>query len=123
MTTRLTRRAFLAGTAVGAAGLTIRFPLLGAPDAAAAAAFDPSPALTVTPDGLVTVHVMKAEMGQGVGTALAQIVAEELEVDWKDVRIDYPVWSPDGRALLFDRVRPSGGNIWLLSDAPPEDEA
>ncbi len=90
MTTRLTRRAFVATTAVGAAGLTIRFPLFGAPDAAAAAAFDPSPALTITPDGLVTVHITKAEMGQGVGTALAQIVAEELEADWKDVRIDYP---------------------------------
>jgi len=91
MTTKLTRRAFLATTAVASAGLTIRFPLLGAPDAAAAAAFDPSPALTITPDGLVTVHIMKAEMGQGVGTALAQIVAEELEADWKDVRIDYPI--------------------------------
>ena len=91
MTTKLTRRAFLATTAVGSAGLTIRFPLFGAPDAAAAAAFDPSPALTITPDGLVTVHIMKAEMGQGVGTALAQIVAEELEADWKDVRIDYPM--------------------------------
>ena len=94
MTTRLTRRAFVATTAVGAvgaAGLTIHFPLFGAPDAAAAAAFDPSPALTITPDGLVTVHITKAEMGQGVGTALAQIVAEELEADWKDVRIDYPI--------------------------------
>jgi isoquinoline 1-oxidoreductase len=33
-------------------------------------------------------------MGQGVGTALAQIVAEELEADWKDVRIDYPTSDP-----------------------------
>ena len=93
MTTRLSRRAFLASTAVGGVGLTIRFPLFGAPDAAAAAAFDPSPTLTITPDGLVTVHITKAEMGQGVGTALAQIVAEELEADWKDIRIDYPVAS------------------------------
>jgi len=91
MTTRLTRRAFVATAAVGAAGFTIRVPLFGAREAAAAAAFDPSPALTITPDGLVTVHIMKAEMGQGVGTALAQIVAEELEADWKDVRIDYPI--------------------------------
>ena len=33
-------------------------------------------------------------MGQGVGAALAQIVAEELEADWTDVRIDYPVNDP-----------------------------
>ena len=34
-----------------------------------------------------------------------------------DVRIDYPVWSPDGRSLLFDRVAPRGGDIWMLEEA------
>jgi eukaryotic-like serine/threonine-protein kinase len=32
-----------------------------------------------------------------------------------DVRIDYPVWSPDGKWVLFDRFRPQGGDIWVLS--------
>jgi Tol biopolymer transport system component/serine/threonine protein kinase len=32
-----------------------------------------------------------------------------------DVRIDYPVWSPDGKWVLFDRFRPQGGDIWALS--------
>lgn len=31
-----------------------------------------------------------------------------------DVRIDYPVWSPDGAWVLFDRFRPQGGDIWML---------
>jgi Tol biopolymer transport system component len=31
-----------------------------------------------------------------------------------DVRIDYPVWSPDGRHVLFDRAAPHGGDVWLL---------
>ena len=31
-----------------------------------------------------------------------------------DVRIDYPVWSPDGQWVLFDRFRPQGGDIWLM---------
>ncbi len=30
------------------------------------------------------------------------------------IRIDYPVWSPDGRWVCFDRVDPQGGDIWLL---------
>ena len=30
------------------------------------------------------------------------------------VRIDYPVWSPDGRSLIFDRTHPEGGDIWVL---------
>ena len=32
-----------------------------------------------------------------------------------DVRIDYPVWSPDGKWVLFDRFRPQGGDIWAMS--------
>ncbi|HKD19806.1 MAG TPA: protein kinase [Thermoanaerobaculia bacterium] len=36
--------------------------------------------------------------------------------DDPDSRIDYPVWSPDGKELLFDRFRPQGGDIWLMED-------
>ena len=36
------------------------------------------------------------------------------EFEDADVRIDYPVWSPDGRSVLFDRFRPHGGDIWLM---------
>ena len=31
-----------------------------------------------------------------------------------DIRIDYPVWSPDGRHVLFDRAAPHGGDLWVL---------
>ena len=34
------------------------------------------------------------------------------------VRIDYPVWSPDGKWVLFDRTHPEGGDVWILSDLP-----
>jgi len=33
--------------------------------------------------------------------------------DDPDVKIDYPVWSPDGHWLLFDRFKPEGGDIWM----------
>src|SRR5262249_23820473 len=85
------------------AGLTLRFTLhgpLGPDPAEAASAYEPNTSLTITPDGLVTVHILKAEMGQGVGTALAQIVAEELEADWKDIRIDYPTSDPKYGLML-----------------------
>ena len=42
------------------------------------------------PNGKATVHITKTEMGQHIGTALAQIVAEELEINWNDISIDYP---------------------------------
>jgi len=95
MTRGLSRRTFLKG-AMGA-GLALYFNIPGGgaqSRMAAAVAFEPNAALTITPDGIVTVHVTRAEMGQGIGTALAQIVAEELEADWKDVRIDYPDYDP-----------------------------
>jgi Tol biopolymer transport system component len=31
-------------------------------------------------------------------------------------RIDYPVWSPDGNWVLFDRDRPEGGEIWAIDE-------
>jgi eukaryotic-like serine/threonine-protein kinase len=34
-----------------------------------------------------------------------------------EVRIDYPVWSPDGRWVLFDRAAPKGGDLWLMEGA------
>src|SRR6266481_5945162 len=100
--TELSRRDFLKTTAVAGAGLTLSFtiPGAGAREASAAAAFEPNATLTITPDGIITVHITKAEMGQGVGTALAQIVAEELEADWRDVRIDYPTSDPKYGLML-----------------------
>jgi len=32
------------------------------------------------------------------------------------IRIDYPVWSPDGKWVLFDRFRPQGGEIWAIEN-------
>ena len=31
-------------------------------------------------------------------------------------RIDYPVWSPDGRWVVFDRFRPEEGDLWLIEE-------
>jgi isoquinoline 1-oxidoreductase subunit beta len=42
----------------------------------------------ITPDNLVTVLIPHSEMGQGAGTGLAQMLAEEMEADWDRVRIE-----------------------------------
>jgi Tol biopolymer transport system component len=31
-------------------------------------------------------------------------------------RIDYPVWSPDGKSVLFDRFKPQGGDLWQIEN-------
>jgi hypothetical protein len=38
------------------------------------------------------------------------------EFDDPEIRIDYPVWSPDGKSVLFDKFQPQGGDIWLLKN-------
>ena len=91
----VTRREFLVGSAAAGTGLIMGFSVLpnlvgGAREALAAGNYEPSLFITMEPSGITTVHIHKAEFGQHVGTTFAQIVAEELELDWNDVRIDYP---------------------------------
>jgi isoquinoline 1-oxidoreductase beta subunit len=90
------RRGFLVGAgAVGAAvtmGWTTVLP--GAALAEASAIISPSIFFDIHGDNRVVVHIAKSEMGQHVGTALAQILAEELEADWDTVSIDYVGYDP-----------------------------
>jgi isoquinoline 1-oxidoreductase beta subunit len=48
---------------------------------------DPVTFLAIGEDGLVTIVVHRAEMGQGVRTGMALIIADELEADWSKVRV------------------------------------
>ena len=45
--------------------------------------------LLIGPDNSVVIRVARAEMGQGVHTGLAMLVAEELECDWSKVRTEF----------------------------------
>jgi isoquinoline 1-oxidoreductase len=85
----LNRRNFLVGTS--AAGLAFGYAAVagmsGSGEALAAGNFAPTIWYTIAPDGKVTVMVGKAEMGQHVSSAMAQIVADELEADWRMVNI------------------------------------
>src|ERR1700738_259001 len=87
-TADLSRRTFLVGTA--AAGLVLGFAGVPAIDQAFAAAstnFEPSVWYAISQDGLVTVTCGKADMGQHIASTMAQIIAEELGANWKDMRV------------------------------------
>ena len=47
----------------------------------------PKTFVSIAPNGLVSIVVHRSEMGQGVRTSLPKIVADELEADWKRVRV------------------------------------
>ena len=95
----LSRRGFLIASA--STGLVFAFTrdALGVdspPAVAQSGDFEPTIWYQIDPAGIVTVNVIRAEMGQHVGTALARIVSDELEADWADVRIHHvdsdPKW-------------------------------
>ena len=60
------------------------------PSDAAPVLFAPNPWVRVNGDDTGTVVIDRREMGQGVVTSLATLVAEELEVELSRVRLDWP---------------------------------
>ena len=102
------RREFLVRSAATAAGtfMSIGLPALSSSAAKAEgmSSFTPSIWFTLTPDGTVTMHIVKCEMGQHIGTGLAQIIAEELEVNWNDVRLDTPELIAKNAQALYQQA-------------------
>ncbi len=85
----LTRRALLIGGASLAGGLclAVRWPLAGAATPTAESDFAPNAFVHLAADGAVTLVLHKSEMGQGVHSGLAAILADELDVDLAAVRL------------------------------------
>src|ERR1051326_7049545 len=69
-----------------AGGVLIGFVL--GPELKGATTFAPNGWLRIDAAGSVTVLVEKSDLGQGIWTTLAMILAEELEADWKRIRIE-----------------------------------
>ena len=104
----LSRRAFLVGMA--GVAVTCGFaPAQGTAQESGESPFEPSIWYGLDRDGIVTVNIIRAEMGQHIGTAIARILADELEVEWSNVRISAvdtdPKWG----------VMSTGGSksVWL----------
>jgi isoquinoline 1-oxidoreductase beta subunit len=84
---KVSRRNFLRAGAATASGLWLGFAL---PGKAAATSNKLNAFVHVGTDDIVTLFIHKAEMGQGTVTSLSQLLAEELECDWKKVRTEFP---------------------------------
>jgi isoquinoline 1-oxidoreductase subunit beta len=87
----LDRRSFLRVSALAGGGLLLSPHLEEVLAAEAASDFSPNAFIRITPDGVVTLIAKNPEVGQGIKTSLPMLIAEELEVDWKDVRIEQAI--------------------------------
>ncbi len=120
------RREFVRVVGGAGAGLSLAVMLEGcrpehAP-AGAEGAFVPDAWIRIAPDGIVTVMVDRAEMGQGVSTSLPMLVAEELDADWSKVRYEF---APANEAYYnpMMKIQATGGSTAIRAAWKPLREA
>src|SRR5688572_21971863 len=95
---QVSRRQFLRVTAVAGGGMLLgtHLNLFGddvfADDALREASLNAF--IRITPDNIVTLIAKNPEIGQGVKTMLPMIIADELDVDWKNVRVEQASFDP-----------------------------
>src|SRR3990172_6687853 len=91
-TMTMDRRSFLRVSAVAGGGLLLASYFEPTTELLAeagidAAEYSPYPFIRIGPDGVVTIIAKNPEIGQGVKTMLPMIIAEELDVEWRNVRV------------------------------------
>src|SRR5499433_3391629 len=100
---KIGRRSFIVGSAAVSGGLALGLRIPFGTKAARAQAATPevNAWVVIKPDDTVVIRVARSEMGQGMITGLAQMVAEELECDWSKVKTEYPT---PGQSVARKRV-------------------
>jgi len=84
----ISRRQFLSTSAALGGGLLIGFRT-GPSISASAAPFVPNAFIRIGSDGQIVLTMPYVEMGQGTYTSIPMLIAEELEVDLKQVRLEH----------------------------------
>ena len=80
-------REFFKLTALASGGFMLRTEAAAENEERAAPPFEPSPFISIGSDGTIMLTSHMPDMGQGVKTSLPMLIAEELEVDWEQVKI------------------------------------
>ena len=88
---QIDRRSFLQLSALAGGGLALdfyRLPLAKAQGPGKPPDLTPQAFIHIAPDGIVTIMARASETGQGMRNMLPMLIAEELDVEWKDVRVE-----------------------------------
>jgi len=99
MTKQISRRFFLRASAIAGGGVMVALHFDGVADVLAqgfgpAAALAPVAFIKFMPNGGVTILAKNPETGQGMRNSLPMIIADELDVDWKNVTIEQAILDP-----------------------------
>ena len=87
---QVNRRSFLQMSALAGGGFALnmyRSPLAAAQGAGKPPDLTPQAFIQIAPDGIVTIMARASETGQGMRNMLPMLIAEELDVEWKNVRV------------------------------------
>lgn len=122
MPVNVTRRNFLQASLVSGGALVLAFHLPGLGGArrlalaaeAPKASYPPNAFIRVEADGTVVFQINKLEMGQGVHTSMAQLIAEEMDCDWSKVRSESAPVNPVFNHTQFG-TQMTGGSSALSS--------
>ncbi len=94
---RVSRRSFLHVTALSGGAMMLGV-YAGDPQKVAAQGppppFDAKAFIKISPDGTITLVSRNPEIGQGIKNMLPMLIAEELEVDWKSVKVEQADFDP-----------------------------
>ena len=95
----VSRREFLRASSIVGGGLLLASYLetadaISAFAASASPEFAPNAFIRMTPDGIVTIIAKNPEIGQGMKTMLPMLIADELDVEWKNVRVEQGAVDP-----------------------------
>lgn len=116
----MNRRDFLKTGAALGGGMIIGFylpPVGSEARAQSAASFTPNAFIRIGSDDAVTILVNKSEMGQGIYTALPMIAAEELEADWRHIRVEAAPVAPEYNHTVFGtQVTGGSTSVWSSWD-------
>src|SRR3954469_10233924 len=122
--TNLSRRVFLATAAAAGGGLMLSLSLPFGQSDAAADTFAPNAFIRIGSDGEVVLTMPYVEMGQGTYTSIPMLIAEELEVNLNQVRLEHapPNEKIYGNPLLAG-VQATGGSTAIRAAWQPLREA
>ena len=116
MTIAISRREFLKVSTSLGGGLALEFwlPVVSAA-AGGAAVTEVNAWIVIHPDDRVVIRIARSEMGQGTYTALAQLVAEELDCDWDNVSAEFASPNEQVRRNRIWGSMSTGGSMGVRS--------